>query len=308
MSLKILQCFKELTEKDFIILKSIEHLMVTNSLVKLDDVAKSTNFTPSYVQKKIAYLDKLDLITTHRKDEKYIDVILNYMAYDGLALNELVKNNIIQAVGNPIGVGKESNVFIGILADGNECALKFHKLGKMKFKATKRKRDFIAEKRHLSRLYESTLNAKREAIALKKLAGFIPVPKIYGYNRHVIVMEKIEGVELQKLSNLEDKVYLRMYLDIISNIKTMVNFNFIHGDLSQYNILVDHTDENFKYFIIDWPQYTELEHPNSLDFLINDINNIYTFFGKKIKIENINVEEFANEIYNEAKNLLSTRR
>ena len=301
MNLKILDHFKSLDEKDFIILSAIEELMVIHDTIKIEDIAKISGFSQKYVNKKIGLLDKIDILSAHRIEDFYNTVDLNYMGFDALAINELVKKDVLQGIGNPIGIGKESNVFTGILSNENVCALKFHKIGKTKFKATKRKRDFFASKKHTSKLYESTINAKREVIALKKLAGIIPVPQVFGYNRHLIAMELIDGVELQNILDLSEDSYKNMYKELLGYIKTMVNFNVIHGDLSPFNILIRQKNELPDVTIIDWPQYLELTHPNALDALMMDVDNIFTFFNKKTSLEPLDVEKFSINLLREAK-------
>ena len=133
MTLKILEYFKSLDENDFEIIKSIEQLMNTFNIIKVEEIAKLTGFSVKYVNKKIGHLDKIDILSAHRFEDKYSSVELNYMGYDALALNELLKKDVLLGIGSPIGVGKESNVFTGILANETICALKFHKIGKTKF-------------------------------------------------------------------------------------------------------------------------------------------------------------------------------
>ena len=77
--------------------------------------------------------------------------------------------------------------------------------------------------------------------------------------------------------------------------------NIIHGDLSQFNILVSKNSEGLKLTVIDWPQYVELDHPNALDILMTDINNIYSYFNKKILVEQIDIEIFATKLLNDAR-------
>ena len=307
MNLKILEHFKSLDEKDFDIVSTIEELMSTHNTVKIEDIAKISGYSLKYVNKKIGYLDKIDILSAHRIEDNYNNVELNYMGYDALALNELVKKNILQAIGSPIGIGKESNVFEGILLNENPCALKFHKIGKVRFKSTKRKREFFATNKNKSKLYESALNAKREVFALKRLAGLIPVPQVYGYNRHLIAMELINGAELQNIQDLTDIEYQNLFFDLLMYVKTSVSFNIIHGDLSPFNILIGRKDGIIRPTIIDWPQFVELDHPNALDILINDINNIYTFFNKKIKVESLDIENFGIKLLQEVKKNLHMR-
>ena len=207
MTLKILEYFKSLDENDFEIIKSIEQLMNTYNVIKVEEIAKITGFSLKYVINKVGHLDKIDILTAHRIEDSYSSVELNYMGYDALALDELLKKNVLLGIGSPLGIGKESNVFTGILSNETICALKFHKIGKTKFKATKRKRDFLVSKNYNSKLFESSLNAKREAIALKKLAGIVAVTKIYGYYRHLIVMDYIDGADLQNVQDFTHETF-----------------------------------------------------------------------------------------------------
>lgn len=307
MSLKILEHFKSLDENDFKVLLAIEQITTFQSVAKLEEIAKKTNFSIKYTNKKVGYLDKLDLLTAHRLEEQYQNVILNFMGFDALAVNELVEKNILEGIGHSIGVGKESNVFNGILSNQIECALKFHKIGKTKFKSTKRKRDFFANANIQSKFSESIINAKRETMALKKLAGIIPVPKIYDSNRHLIIMEFIDGIALQNISNISEQTYQLFYNELMNYVKIITNLNIIHGDLSPFNILISKKDENYKLTIIDWPQFVELDHPNALDILMSDINNVYSFFKKKIEIESIDIEDYASNLLNNAKKNLNIR-
>ena len=307
MSLKILDYFTELDETDFLILKAIEESMKIHSTVKIDEIVKITDFSQKFVNKRIGNLDKIDIISAHRYEESYDHITLNYMGYDALALNVLVIKNILQGIGQSIGIGKESNVFIGNLENNNNCALKFHKIGKTRFKSTRRKRVYFAKKNPMTRFEESSLNAQREVFALKKLAGIIPVPHVYGSNRHLIAMELIEGVELQNILNLSEDTYKFIFEELLSYVKLSLNFNIIHGDLSPFNILIGEKNDTYKITVIDWPQFVELNHPNALDILINDINNLYLFFGKKTTIPTIDVEKFCLNLLNEAKKNLHIR-
>lgn len=305
--LKILNIFKSLEEKDIEILISIEKLMSRYLNVKLEDIVKLTGYTYSFIEKKIQNYDKVDLLETKRVKEVTLGVKLNFMSYDALALHELVKKNVLLAVGKSIGVGKESHVFEGMLANNEPCVLKFHKLGKTRFKATKRKRDFLANKKHISRLYESTLNAKREFKALKELAGIIPVPEVYGYNRHVIVMQRINGVELYKVKNLSEDDYNDIYNRLVEYIIIMLNSNFIHADFSIYNILIEDDSGSKKIYIIDLPQFVTFEHPNALEKLLVDIDNIYNYFNKKIKLNTLDVEKYGEKLFYDTRKRLKIR-
>ncbi|MHA1349342.1 MAG: RIO1 family regulatory kinase/ATPase domain-containing protein, partial [Promethearchaeota archaeon] len=56
----------------------------------------------------------------------------------------------------------------------------------------------------------------------------------------------------------------------------------IHGDLGEFNIVVDHKDN---ILIIDWLQWVPSDHPNANTLLERDIGNVCNFFKKKYHIE-----------------------
>ena len=271
------------------------------SRVNIEEIAKKTNFTESYVKNKISYFSKIDLVETQRFKNEYLNVKLKFMGYDALALKDLVQKNILKSIGNIVGIGKESNVYLGTLDNDEECIVKFHKLGKTRFKSTKRKRDFIAGKHHSSKLYESSLNAGREVQALKELAGFIPVPRVYGHSRHVIVMQKIDGIEIHKFGHLTEEDYLKIFNTIMDYLKIILQAGIIHGDLSIYNILISPNNGDFEVYFIDWPQFIRIDHKNSFDTLLVDLNNIYSYFLKKTNIGTINIEEFGQKLIKQSK-------
>lgn len=65
------------------------------------------------------------------------------MGYDYLALKVLIKRGHVAKIGPKIGVGKESDIYICYKPDGEECVVKFARLGRTSFKAVKDKRDYL---------------------------------------------------------------------------------------------------------------------------------------------------------------------
>jgi RIO kinase 1 len=54
--------------------------------------------------------------------------------------------------------------------------------------------------------------------------------------------------------------------------------NLVHGDLSEYNILID--PDTLEPIFIDMGQSVTLEHPRAQEFLRRDIENIVRYFKK----------------------------
>lgn len=58
---------------------------------------------------------------------KYEGFRLTYGGYDYLALNTFYKRDVIHSVGNQIGVGKESDIYIVADEEGTQYVLKIHR-------------------------------------------------------------------------------------------------------------------------------------------------------------------------------------
>jgi RIO kinase 2 len=206
----------------------------------------------------------------------YVGYTLNYAGYDCLAINALVKAEVLEAFGKPLGVGKEADVYDALDPKGERIAVKFHRLGRISFRQTMRKRGYTTE--HTGWLFQSRLAAEKEFQALKLVFPHgIAVPKPISQNRHVLVMGMIEGAELAEYKEIpKPKKVLK---EILLNIrKAYLKAGVIHADLSEYNVILK---PNMHILIIDWPQYVTKEHPNAQQLLTRDIKNILRFFRRK---------------------------
>lgn len=90
-----------------------------------------------------------------------------------------------------------SDIFIAVNDVGEEVILKFHRLGRVSFRAVKSKRDYLKHRKSASWLYLSRLASLKEFAYMKALhdRGY-PTPRPIDHNRHCVVMEKIKGVRL----------------------------------------------------------------------------------------------------------------
>ncbi|MCA8913388.1 MAG: serine protein kinase RIO [Planctomycetes bacterium] len=67
-----------------------------------------------------------------------------------------------------------------------------------------------------------------------------------------------------------------------ANIEMMLQANFVHGDLSPYNVLVDLEDASDPLRIIDLPQAVDARfNPNARDMLKRDVDTCYRYFEKR---------------------------
>ena len=120
----------------------------------------------------------------------------------------------------------------------------------------------------------------------------LSVPKVYGWNRHIIIQELIIGNDLVKVRDLADPIeVMNIILDFIN--KAWHQGEFVHGDLSEHNIIMRSQDDYP--VIIDLPQAVDRLSKNSMELLERDIKNILTYFNRKYKIVS-SYDEILNQI------------
>jgi RIO kinase 2 len=269
----------KLDPRELRILQGIELGMSRYEFVPLETITKYTGLGDDEVVFWLKELDQKALLW--RQAESYNGFILNYNSYDLLALNAMVKGDIIDALGMPLGMGKEADVLEALTPAGEGVAVKFHRLGRVSFRDTRRKREYLAGRHGVSWLYQSRLAAEKEyyALSLTHNAG-VSVPKPIFNNRHAVVMQRIEGRQLSEINQLDDPEALLN--DIIENVHKAYKAGVIHADLSEFNIIVS---EDGTLYIIDWPQYIPPNHPNAGEILGRDVKNVLTFFHRKFAVE-----------------------
>ena len=191
---------------------------------------------------------------------------------DALALKELADDDVLIAIGKPLGVGKEADVYEGLSKEG-EVAIKFFRIGRISFRDLRKR----AYKEH-TWLLTCIDAARNEFKALNILYNSrVKVPKPIANVKHVIVMQLIRGYRLNeyRLSNPED-VLNRLLVEI----KKAYNAGVVSADLSEYNVLYDGND----IWLIDFPQAISIRHRNAMEFLRRDVRNIISYFKRKYGI------------------------
>jgi RIO kinase 2 len=272
---KAAQILTQVDNHDIRVLTAIELGMIKFRVVPPRELLRITGFSQGRLDFYLNRLYRNDLI--YRQSDPYLGYLMNYTAYDLLALNAVVKAKLIDFLGPSIGVGKEADVFEGVTSEEVTVAVKFHRLGRTSFRDTKRKREYLAERRHTSWLHQSRLAAEFEFKALQLMYDArVSVPKPIHQNRHVIIMEFIKGVQLSDIISLEEPEEFLM--GILDNMRLVYKAGVIHTDLSEYNILID---EDGRDWIIDWPQYILTDHHNAEEILARDIGNVAHYFKRK---------------------------
>jgi RIO kinase 2 len=273
--------YRKLQPEDLGILQAIEKQAKRYHNVPTDVIASVAGLPHQEVLFRLPALARNRLIT--RYAGAYVGYHLTASGYDTLAIDHLVKADILEAFGKPLGVGKEADVYDALMPDKKKLAVKFHRLGRTSFRQTKRKRGYVTDYQYVADWHrQSAIAAEREYKALTQLHPCgVAVPAPIAQNRHVLVMSRIEGAELYRHKEiLEPNATVE---DIVFNIRTAYQkAHIIHADLSPYNIILE-PDSHI--LIIDWPQYVTHEHPNADQLLRRDIQNILKFFKSKYEIE-----------------------
>ena len=250
--------------------------------VPIEELNKYTKLPFDKLEYRLKKLVREKLVV--RTTQPYEGFQIYFEGYDALALNAFVKRKSISAIGNEIGVGKESVIYEAIrqpeLAIGGPLPviIKFHREGRTSFKQIKRVREHLGEREHFSWIYAARLAAQREYEIMSKLYPQVSVPKPLDQNRHAIVMELAKGSLLSKTKLVDPEWYLD---EILKQVKITYSRGVIHADLSEYNIFV--SEEGVQ--LIDWPQYVILEHPHADEILERDVSNILTHFSRKYNIK-----------------------
>jgi RIO kinase 2 len=272
------QVFRSLTPEDLRMLQNIETGMSNREYVPKPQLQKYSKLPMDRIEFELSRLDKLGLV--YRMQGGYVGYTINYSAYDCLAINAFVKAGVLDAFGKSLGVGKEADVFDALDPKGVRVAVKFHRLGRISFRQTRRKRGYMLDR--AGWLFQSRLAAEKEFEALKLVHEYgVSVPQPISQNRHAIVMGVIEGGMLIRWRKLENPA--AVLDEILVNVRhAFLDAGVVHGDLSEYNVILR---PDMHVLIIDWPQFVRKDHPNAKDLLVRDITNVLDFFERKFKIK-----------------------
>lgn len=283
MSIKsIVSAYESLDALDLRVLRVIEVGHRRFEFVPFEVIVDWSKKPEDLVSRSLRKLNALGMVIRYKGN--YTGYRLTFAGYDVLALHTLAKRGVVEALSpTPIGVGKESDVYVGDAVGGGKIVLKFHRLGRTSFRQIRRFRAWIGDRRHITWLYESRLSAHAEykALVLTYNAG-LNVPRPITVNRHTVVMSYINGVSLPEAGDFEDaeSVYWRIIEDVR---KAFRDIGIVHGDLSEFNIMID-LDKGEPY-IIDWPQWVPRNSVGALDLLRRDILNVTRYFTRRFNLD-----------------------
>jgi RIO kinase 2 len=279
----------ELEPEDYYLLSGVEQGMRFSNWVDRNKLPEFADLTPEDVDYRIRRCLKRKLV--EKTTIQYEGYRLTFEGYDALALHALAERETIDALGAPLGVGKESDVYEA--RSFEPVALKYHREGITDFRSVDREREYTADREHVSNMYTARKAAEREYETLERLYPDVAVPRPVDQNRHAIAMEKIDGVELSR-AVLDDENVVDVLDAILVELRRAYAAGRIHADMSEYNVFVEPDGVT----LFDWPQAVGIDHPNAEDLLQRDVRNLVGYFQRKHpgQIGEVDVESVARAI------------
>ena len=295
-----------LNAADWRTLAAVESGSRNHEVVPTTLIATLSKTSQGDVQRSISILAKTNLIAKV-KNTKYDGYRLTYGGLDYLALHALQKSNTIYSVGNQIGVGKESDIFVVSDEAGEQRVLKIHRLGRVSFKkGVRNKRDYARTKSQKERgagswMYMSRLAAVKEYTFMSALheAGLsVPIP--LAQNRHQIAMSLIDGFPLRQIKNVPDPAGL--YAELIEMVVRLAILGLIHGDFNEFNIMIKEEEDDrpgdvmLVPVLIDFPQMVSVDHQNAEMYFDRDIACVKRFFDRRFGFESTEPGPFFRDV------------
>ena len=209
-------------------------------------------------------------------------------------LQPLVEDGLIDDVTRQLMSGKEAMVFVVVCGGEVRCAKVYKEANKRSFRQSvdytegrkvKNSRQARAMQKGSKYGRESQEAAwqSAEVDALYRLASAgVRVPTPYNFYEGVLLMELVTGDDGNAAPRLNDvqlneTTALQYHDFLIKQVVRMLCAGIVHGDLSEFNILVG-TDGPV---IIDLPQAVDAAGNNhAKSMLERDVNNLANYFGQ----------------------------
>jgi RIO kinase 2 len=271
------KAIRELEPEDWAVLHAIERSISGHESVSLNAIEGETKLHRDQVEFRLGRLNYIGFVMRTR-----FGFILNTAGLDAIALNSLVKRNLISSMGKSIGMGKESDVFEVLSDSGKELVIKFYRIGRLSFRSTRRTRSYTSPETQHQWLSINIAAAQKEALGLKRAqeAG-IEVPELVARDRHAVLMSEIHGTMLFKCTAEDIKKPKQLLKKILEDLRKAYAADMINGDVSEFNILFDGELP----WIIDWPQFVPVSHANAEEMLQRDVQNAASFFERKFGLK-----------------------
>lgn len=210
------------------------------------------------------------------------------------SIEPLVRDGLVDEVIRPLKSGKEASVYV-VLSEGEiRCAKVYKDVNKRGFHKqaqyqegrkvrNSRQARAMEKNSRFGRQQQEEVWQNAEVDALYRLAAAgVRVPQPYNFVEGVLLMELVtdeQGSAAPRLNDLElsREQALEYHGLLIKEVVRMLCAGLVHGDLSEYNILVDANGP----VIIDLPQAVDAAaNNNAARMLERDVDNLADYFGR----------------------------
>ena len=210
------------------------------------------------------------------------------------ALQPLIDDGVIDEVIRSLKSGKEATVYVVRTGSQLRCAKVYRDMAQRSFqkRAQYQEGRKVRGSRQARAMSKSTRYGRKEQEAAWKnaevdalyqlVAADVRVPRPYGYFNDVLIMELVtdlEGNPAPRLGevDLSPEIAREYHGFLVRQIVRMLSIGLIHGDLSEFNVLVAPDGP----VIIDLPQAVNAAGNNgALAMLERDVNNIRNTLGR----------------------------
>ena len=219
-------------------------------------------------------------------------------------LQSLVEEGLIDSVVRQLMSGKEAMVYVVRRGDETLCAKIYKEATNRSFRQAvdytenrkvknSRSARAIAKGSKFGRQEQEAAWQSAEVDALYRLAeAGVRVPQPYNFCDGVLLMELVTDANGDAAPRLNDVAFtpqkaLAHHATLITEVVRMLCAGVVHGDLSEFNILLAHSDVAGQSDGIDFPVIIDL--PQAVDaagnnhaqrMLMRDVANLRDFFGQ----------------------------
>ena len=209
-------------------------------------------------------------------------------------IEPLIQDGLIDEVIGQLMSGKEATVYVVRCGEEIRCAKVYKEANKRSFRQSVNYTDGrkVKNSRRARAMEKGTSYGRKaqeeawqnaEVDALYRLAAAgVRVPKPYNFHEGVLLMELLIDSEGNAAPRLNDLILTpersrEYHRTLITQVVRMLCAGIIHGDLSEYNVLVDSMGP----VIIDLPQAIDAAANNqALEMLLRDVENLAAYFGR----------------------------
>jgi RIO kinase 1 len=224
--------------------------------------------------------------------QKAVENVLDDSTMD--ALLKAADRNLIDRMHGIIESGKESAILLADTSQGL-AAVKIYMKRAGAFREMHQYLRGDKRFRNVKKDRKSVVDAwaRKEFKNLKKASNVVRCPEVYGLQENVLVMEFIgEGFSpYPKLKDVNIENPDQALKQSLNQMKALwEEEKIVHGDLSEYNILVEEDELVW----IDFSQGVHESHPEARELLKRDVENVVNFF--RSQGANLEMEEALNSV------------